>query len=138
MISVPDLIQRDFTAPTPNQRYVSDITYLPVGDGQFLYLATVPDLSSRRLAGWSIADHMRTKLVTDAPRAAATDITGAGSSGTNLHSKGRCGSQLSPFEGRQHLHRRLEYARVSDMGERGEPYQQGRLGRGCGPFGFTT
>ncbi|WP_440074332.1 IS3 family transposase [Streptosporangium sp. OZ121] len=68
---VPDLIGRDFTAPAPNRRYVGDITYLPVGDGRFLYLATVLDLGSRRLAGWSIADHMRTELVTDALRAAA-------------------------------------------------------------------
>jgi transposase InsO family protein len=69
--TVPDLIKRDFTAPAPNQRYVGDITYLPVGDGQFLYLATVLDLHSRRLAGWSIADHMRTELVADALRSAA-------------------------------------------------------------------
>lgn len=69
---VPDLIKRDFTAAAPNQRYVGDITYLPVGDGQFLYLATVLDLHSRRLAGWSIADHMRTELVADALRAAAS------------------------------------------------------------------
>ncbi|MEV4841597.1 IS3 family transposase [Nonomuraea sp. NPDC049486] len=68
---VPDLIRRDFTAPAPNRRYVGDITYLPVGDGRFLYLATVLDLGSRRLAGWSIADHMRTELATDALRAAA-------------------------------------------------------------------
>ncbi|GAA1005432.1 IS3 family transposase [Streptomyces rhizosphaericus] len=68
---VPDLLQRDFTATTPNTRYVGDITYLPVGNGQFLYLATVLDLSSRRLAGWSIAGHMRTELVTDALKAAA-------------------------------------------------------------------
>ncbi|WP_107494943.1 IS3 family transposase, partial [Streptomyces sp. SM11] len=47
------------------------ITYLPVGDGEFLYLATVIDCFSRRLVGWSIADHMRTSLVTDALRAAA-------------------------------------------------------------------
>jgi transposase InsO family protein len=68
---VPDLIKRDFTAPGPNQRYVGDITYLPVADGRFLYLATVIDLCSRRLAGWSIADHMRTDLVIDALEAAA-------------------------------------------------------------------
>ncbi|WP_376775816.1 IS3 family transposase [Nonomuraea jabiensis] len=68
---VPDLIKRDFTAPAPNRRYVGDITYLPVGEGRFLYLATVLDLGSRRLAGWSIADHMRTELVSDALRAAA-------------------------------------------------------------------
>ncbi|WP_375371987.1 IS3 family transposase [Salinispora sp. H7-4] len=62
----PDLIGRDFTTPEPNQRYVGDITYLPVGERGFLYLATVIDLHSRRLAGWAIADHMRTELVIDA------------------------------------------------------------------------
>jgi transposase InsO family protein len=61
-----DLIRRDFTAPAVNQRYVGDITYLPVGERGFLYLATVIDLHSRRLAGWAIADHMRTSLVIDA------------------------------------------------------------------------
>lgn len=68
---VPDLLGRDFTATAPNTVYVGDITYLPCGDKQFLYLATVIDCYSRRLVGWSIADHMRTELVTDALRAAA-------------------------------------------------------------------
>lgn len=65
-----DLIGRDFTAPATNQRYVGDITYLPVGERGFLYLATVIDLHSRRLAGYAIADHMRTDLVIDALHAA--------------------------------------------------------------------
>ncbi|WP_442939474.1 IS3 family transposase [Nonomuraea sp. SYSU D8015] len=80
---VPDLIKRDFTAPAPNRRYVGDITYLPVGEGRFLYLATVLDLGSRRLAGWSIADHMRTELVSDALRAAAA--TRGGLDGAIFH-----------------------------------------------------
>ena len=42
-----------------------------MGDGEFLYLATVIDCFSRRLVGWSIAGHMRTSLVTDALRASA-------------------------------------------------------------------
>ena len=67
---VPDLIRRDFTAPAPNQRYVGDITYLPIADGSNLYLATVIDCFSRRLAGWAIAAHMRTDLVADALSAA--------------------------------------------------------------------
>jgi transposase InsO family protein len=67
---VPDLLRRDFTAPAPNQRYVGDITYLPIADGSNLYLATVIDCFSRRLAGWAIAEHMRTDLVTDALTAA--------------------------------------------------------------------
>ncbi|MFM9442580.1 IS3 family transposase [Streptomyces acidiscabies] len=68
---VPDLFRRDFTASAPNLKYVGDITYLPVGDGEFLYPATVIDCFSRRLVGWSVAGHMRTSLVTDALRAAA-------------------------------------------------------------------
>ncbi|GGS30786.1 hypothetical protein GCM10010269_81660 [Streptomyces humidus] len=68
---MPDLFRRDFTATAPNTKYVGDITYLPVGDGEFLYLETVSDCFSRRLVGWSIANHMRTSLVADALRAAA-------------------------------------------------------------------
>ena len=66
-----DLLKRDFTAERPNRRYVGDITYLPLADGTNLYLATVIDCYSRRLAGWAIADHMRTELVEDALNAAA-------------------------------------------------------------------
>ncbi len=68
---VPDLLKRDFTAKAVNERYVGDITYLPIGDGTNLYLATVIDCYSRRLAGWAVADHMRTELVEDALKAAA-------------------------------------------------------------------
>ncbi len=67
--AVPDLLGRDFTASGPNTKYVGDITYLP-HDGGHLYLATVIDCYSRRLVGWSIAEHMRTDLVADALRAA--------------------------------------------------------------------
>lgn len=79
----PDLIGRDFTAEAVNQRYVGDITYLPVGDRGFLYLATVIDLHSRRLTGWAIADHMRTDLVLDALHAAQR--TRGSLEGTVLH-----------------------------------------------------
>ncbi|WP_425826346.1 DDE-type integrase/transposase/recombinase [Streptomyces fractus] len=68
---VPDLSQRDFTAPAPNVKYMGDITYLPVGDGKFRCLATATDCFSRRVAGWSIASHMRTELVEDALKMAA-------------------------------------------------------------------
>ncbi|MFD3729076.1 IS3 family transposase [Streptomyces sp. NPDC058671] len=66
----PDLIGRDFTAVAVNTKYVGDSTYLPVSGARPLYLATVIDLASRRLAGWAIADHMRTELVVDALAAA--------------------------------------------------------------------
>jgi transposase InsO family protein len=81
---VPDLFKRDFTADEPGVKYMGDITYLPVGDGEFLYLATVLDCFSRRVVGWSIADHMRTELVADALRAAAA--TRGGLDGAIFHS----------------------------------------------------
>ncbi len=84
---VPDLLKRDFTAQAPNQRYVGDITYLPLADGQNLYLATVIDCYSRRLVGWSLADHMRTSLVEDAlTSAAATRGGGRALAGAIFHS----------------------------------------------------
>jgi len=70
---VPDLLNRDFTAETINTRYVGDITYLPLADGSNLYLATVIDCCSRKLAGWAVADHMRTSLVEDALKVALAD-----------------------------------------------------------------
>ena len=57
---------RDFTASAPNAKYVGDITYLPLATGTNLDLATVIDCCSRRVAGWTIAEHMRTELVADA------------------------------------------------------------------------
>lgn len=81
---VPDLLKRDFTAPAANCRYVGDITYLPIADGTNLYLATVIDCYSRRLVGWSVADHMRTSLVEDALKAAAG--TRGGITGAVFHS----------------------------------------------------
>jgi putative transposase len=61
-----DLIQRDF-APRPgaDRRYAGDITYIMTWEG-WAYLATVIDLSSRKVVGWALADHMRTELVEDA------------------------------------------------------------------------
>jgi transposase InsO family protein len=84
---VPDLLKRDFTAKAQNERYVGDITYLPLADGTNLYLATVIDCFSRRLVGWSVADHMRTSLVEDALKAAAATRGGRGSlAGAVFHS----------------------------------------------------
>ena len=70
---VPDLVKRDFTAEAPNRKYVGDITYLPLADGSNLYLATVIDCCSRKLAGWAVADHMRTDLVAEALKAALAE-----------------------------------------------------------------
>ncbi|CAN5365099.1 IS3 family transposase [soil metagenome] len=80
---VPDLLNRDFTAAATNVTYVGDITYLPLATGGNLYLATVIDCCSRRVAGWAIAEHMRTELVEDALRAA--DALRGGLAGAVFH-----------------------------------------------------
>jgi putative transposase len=60
-----DLVNRNFTALAPNRLWVADITHVPTLVG-FLYLAVVLDVFSRRIVGWSMADHMRTELLLDA------------------------------------------------------------------------
>jgi putative transposase len=67
----PDLVDRDFTAPGPDQLWVADITYIPTWAG-FLYLAVVLDAWSRRIVGWAMASHLRTELVLDALNMALT------------------------------------------------------------------
>jgi len=61
----PDLIQRDFTASSMNQKWVSDITYIWTTEG-WMYLAVVLDLYSRAVIGWSIQTRMTQQLVCDA------------------------------------------------------------------------
>jgi putative transposase len=60
-----DLVKRVFTVEGPNRLWLTDITEHPTGEGK-LYAAAVMDAHSRRIIGWSIADHMRTELVIDA------------------------------------------------------------------------
>jgi transposase InsO family protein len=64
-VPAPDLVGRDFTAGKPNQKWVGDITYVKTWRG-WAYLAVVIDLYSRKLVGWTVADHMRSSLVIDA------------------------------------------------------------------------
>ena len=60
-----NILNRDFYASNPDEKYVGDITYIPTGEG-WLYLATVIDLYSRKIVGWSMADTMKVSLVNDA------------------------------------------------------------------------
>jgi transposase InsO family protein len=63
----PDLLGGDFSADAPNLKWCGDITYLRVGRS-WMFLATVIDLYSRRLIGYSMAEHMRADLVINALR----------------------------------------------------------------------
>jgi putative transposase len=61
----PDLVERSFTPAGPDRLWVADITQQRTGEG-WLYLAVILDAFSRRVVGWSMADHLRTELVLDA------------------------------------------------------------------------
>jgi putative transposase len=67
----PDLVLRSFRAPAPDRLWVADVTYIRTGEG-WLYLAAIVDCFSRRVVGWSMADHLRTELVADALEMAIT------------------------------------------------------------------
>lgn len=60
-----NLLNREFTATQPNQKYVGDITHLETGEG-WLYLAVWIDLYSRAVVGWSMSERMTATLVCDA------------------------------------------------------------------------
>lgn len=62
---IPDLVGRHFAPGAPDVAWCQDITYIPTRQG-WLYLASVLDLGSRRLLGYSMDEHMRTELVIDA------------------------------------------------------------------------
>ena len=60
-----DLLERCFSAPAPNWRWVADITYVMTFSG-WVYTAFVMDLYSRRIVGWQVAGHLRSDLALDA------------------------------------------------------------------------
>lgn len=61
----PNLVDRDFAAAAPNEKWTTDITYIPTLEG-WLYLAVVLDLFSRRIVGWAMSARMTSDLVLDA------------------------------------------------------------------------
>lgn len=65
----PNTLDRDFTATAPNQKWVTDITFLLTVHG-WVYLAVVLDLFSRKVVGWAIDDSLATPLVAEALRRA--------------------------------------------------------------------
>lgn len=79
----PNLLLERPLPEKPNQAWAGDITFIPTASG-WLYLAVVIDLCSRRIVGWSLADHMRTQLVSDALKQALESRPTTG--GTIFHS----------------------------------------------------
>jgi putative transposase len=85
-----NLLDRQFVATAPNQKWVADFTYLWTAEG-WLYVAAVMDLFSRRIVGWAMQAEMTTQLVTDA---LLTAIWRRGRSEAILHHSDR-GSQYT-------------------------------------------
>jgi len=65
----PNLLQRDFVAQRPNQKWLADLTYIFTQEG-WLYLATILDLYSRSIVGWAMAQRMTDDLTLTALRMA--------------------------------------------------------------------
>ncbi|APC07632.1 IS3 family transposase [Neomoorella thermoacetica] len=67
-----NILNREFTASSPNKRWVTDITYIPTEEG-WLYLAAVMDLYSKRIAGYSMQKYLTRELVIEALQKAVTN-----------------------------------------------------------------
>jgi putative transposase len=62
---IPDLLHRDFTASTPGEKMVGDITYIPTWEG-WVFLATVIDCYTKAVIGWAMSDNYKTPLISAA------------------------------------------------------------------------
>src|SRR4051812_48853753 len=65
----PNLLEQDFSAEGPNEKWAADISYLWTGEG-WLYLAVVLDLFARRVVGWAVSDRLHKELALEALRKA--------------------------------------------------------------------
>ncbi|WP_275306316.1 IS3 family transposase [Streptomyces yunnanensis] len=98
-----DLLQRDFTASRPNERWVADFTYVATWSG-IVYVAFVMDVFSRAIVGWSAATSKRAKLVLDALDMALWRRNRAGTpAGPRLVHHSDAGSQYTSFAFTAHL-----------------------------------
>ena len=86
-----NLLQQNFAAAAPNQRWVADITYISTHRG-CIYLAIVLDLYSRRIVGWSMSRWMNRRIVVDALRMA---ISARQPEGKLIHHSDRGGQYTS-------------------------------------------
>ena len=94
-----DLVNRDFTARSPNRLWVTDLTVAPTRTGA-AYVCFIVDAFSRLIVGWRVAAHMRTEMVLDAVEMARRG-RGARIEGLTVHSD--AGSQSGLNRSKQHL-----------------------------------
>ena len=117
-------IERDFTAESSNRKWLADITYVPTDQG-WLYLAAVLDCFSRRIVGWSMADHLETDLVSDALKMAIVQrgVGRKGAGGDLLHHSDR-GVQYASDD-YQHLLKK--HGIVASMSGKGDCYDNAMM-----------
>jgi len=113
----PDLVERDFTATSPDRLYVADFTYLRCWEG-LVFFAFVIDVYSRRVVGWQLAAHMRASLVCDALRMAVCTRPRHGADVQLIHHSDR-GSQYSGLDFAQVLD---DYDVLQSVGSVGDAY----------------
>jgi putative transposase len=112
----PDLVQRDFSATSPNELWVADISYLRCWQG-LVFFAFVLDAYSRMIVGWQLAAHMRTNLVLDALRM-ALHRRGPGADVELIHHSDR-GSQYTSIDYTQTL---ADHQLLASVGSVGDAY----------------
>jgi putative transposase len=114
-----DLLNRDFTAPAPDRRWVADFTYVAAWSG-IVYVAFVVDVYSRAIVGWSAAAHKRAKLVLDALQMALWRRDRDGRpAGRGLVHHSDAGSQYTSFTFTTHL---IEAGIDASIGSVGDAY----------------
>lgn len=109
-----NLLERDFTATAPNQRWVTDITGIETDEG-VLYLSAIEDLFSRKVVGWAMDEHMETSLILRSLNMAVADRR----PGADLIHHSDRGCQYTSGDYRQ----KLETAGITaSMSRRGDCY----------------
>ena len=119
-------LSRDFAAAAPDRKWLADITYVPTAQG-WLYVAAVLDCFSRKIVGWSMAEHLESDLATDAlemallqrrgrRRRRVTEGEGAGGGGDLLHHSDR-GVQYASAAYQRLLHERGIACSMSGRGD---------------------
>jgi transposase InsO family protein len=114
MSIAPNVLEQDFTATKPNEKWVADITYIPCRKGK-LFLASILDLFTKQIVGWKLSDRMTTDLVLDALKQAhAAKKPGEGL----IHHSDR-GSQYASKDYREQLE---QFHMQPSMSRRGNCY----------------
>lgn len=111
----PDLVERVFTADRPDRLWVVDLTYVATWSG-FVYVCFITDAFSRKIVGWRVASHMRTRMVLDALEMARW------SRGTQLEGLVTHSDAGSQFTSVRYGERLAELGAVPSIGSIGDSY----------------